>query len=112
MTTRSTIYTPRCSIDMLLSLTGEKNKSTCTKIPYRGFEISICMDSSHGNGDLFRSDIRIYNATDDDVSTNLLGSDMIQGTGENLFAIFKAIDQLLESLDKETLTRIQTEKEH
>jgi hypothetical protein len=56
------IYTPRCVIGMLEHpmFRTVTNKQVCTKINFRGFEISIAMDSSHGPGDLTRSDIRVF----------------------------------------------------
>jgi hypothetical protein len=69
------------------------NKCVCTKIPYKGFEISISMDSSHGDGDLFRSDIRVYDDKDKDVTHRFDESNFIYGTGEALRDIFLTIDE-------------------
>lgn len=94
------IYTPRVCIDLLQhpKLQYERNKVTCTKIEYRGYEISISMDSSHGNGDLFRSNIRVYTnpgaVPGMDATSEFLKDDesMIYGTGEELHRIFNEID--------------------
>jgi hypothetical protein len=86
------IYTPRVVIDMLTSpLYGrQSNKMVCTKIDYKGLEISISMDSSHGNGDLARSDIRVY----DDITDRFLEDDesMLYGDAETLLRIMKKIE--------------------
>lgn len=97
----SSIYTPRGSIDLLLNpLTQDiTNKQVCTKIEFRGYEISISMDSSHTNGDLFRSDIRVFSLlTGEDVSLNFLadGCSMIYGSSEELFRIMTLIIEYTE----------------
>lgn len=91
------IYTPRFFIDMTLKNPNQRNKATCTKIPYQGYDISIAMDSSHGDGDLFRSDIRIFDPSGEDVGKILMPeyeSD-IYATGEALKAAFAAIDKAI-----------------
>lgn len=93
------IYTPRAAIDLLEyqfqnPYPAPGNKSTCTKVMFHGYEISIAMDSSHGPGDLSRSDIRVYR-DNRDVSEDFHAPDcnMIYGTAEELFRVMKAIEQ-------------------
>ena len=79
----SRIYTPRICLDML---PVSHNKCVCTKIPYKGFEVSISMD-------LFRSDIRVYDDKGTDVTQRFDESNFIYGTGEALRDIFLTIDE-------------------
>lgn len=94
------IYTPRCVIDFLTTTPRLQNKMTCTKIDFRGYEISISMDSSHGDGDLFRSDIRVYTkpgAVDGvDCSEVFLaeGESMLYGDAETLLRVMKKIETM------------------
>jgi len=93
------IYTPRQCIDMLKSpLNDGLTPMVCTKIEYKGYEISISMDSSHGPGDLTRSDIRVYTnpgaVPGVDCTDSFLedGEYMLYGNGETLRRVFLAID--------------------
>lgn len=92
--TNKAIFTPRMCVTLMERLPGERNKSVCTKIPYRGYEISIAMDSSHGDGDLSRSDIVIYDHAQKDVTFELLTeySGVVPATAESLKEAFAAID--------------------
>lgn len=98
-TVRTAIYTPRVCIDMTLAMPKSRNKATSTKIPYHGFEISIAMDSSHGDGDLSRSDIVVHDASGTDVTFRVLpayaGRGVVPATADALKAIFIAIDTLV-----------------
>jgi hypothetical protein len=98
------IYAPRASVTLLLSAPDERNTCTCTKIPYKEFEVSISMDSSHGPGDLTRSDLRVYDAADKDVTFQLLPQYVEQGTvcadADTLLETFKAIDLAVESAQR------------
>jgi len=91
------IYTPRASIDLLMHprLYTQKNKAANTKIEFKGFEISIAMDSSHGDGDLTRTDIRVYKENDD-VTIRFLDKDeyMLYGNAETLLRVMKQIEQM------------------
>ena len=92
------IYTPRVCIDALTHpITKDiSNKQVCTKIDYMGFEISIAMDSSHGSGDLRRSDIRVYDqAHGGDVSEAFFRENetMLYGDAETLLRVMKQINQ-------------------
>ena len=91
----STIFTPRVCIDMLTHpLTKDiPNKQTCTKIMFMGFEISISMDSSHGPGDLSRSEIRVYDGNVD-VTKDFLFEDetMLYGDSNILYRVMRQID--------------------
>lgn len=74
----------------------------CTKIPYKGYEISIAMDDSCGAFDtLRRSDIRVFRDTDDaDISDKIaeyMGQSMIYGDAEDLKAVFSWIDRFGEN---------------
>lgn len=94
------IYTPRSCIDTLVSnahaclngLDALRNPQTCTKVVMGEYEISIAMDSSHGDGDLFRSDIRVFQ-NGKDVSDKFLINDekMLYGDAETLFRVMKGI---------------------
>jgi len=96
------IYTPRICIDALYHPMGQclKNKQVCTKIEFKGFEISIAMDSSHGDGDLFRSDIRVYTAPGAvpgvECTSEFLadGESMLYGDAETLLRVMKKIESM------------------
>jgi hypothetical protein len=94
------IYTPGASIDMLYVLQQRKNTQVCTIIKYNGFEISISVDSSHGAGDLRRSDIRVYTCPTDghgvDVTNDFHvdNETMLIGTGEVLKRVMDQIDKV------------------
>lgn len=73
----------------------------CTKIIYKGFEISIAMDDSCGRmSDLTRADIRVSAITAGnklvDVTKTLMGTECIRADGEMLHSVFDAIDKTLE----------------
>lgn len=91
------IYTPRDSIDMLFALKDEPNKATCTVIPYLGYTISIAMDSSHSDGNLRRTDIRIYDGEEDITCHVMQHHGDVPGNAANLLLAFKAIDLLTRS---------------
>ena len=82
---------------MLYALATQDNKQTCTKIPYKGFEISIAMDSSHSSGNLCRSDIRVFNGSADMSSMFYpqADSNIILAHAENLKMIFAKIDEIV-----------------
>lgn len=97
------IYTPRGCVDLMLAEYRRGtliNPSVCTKIEYRGYEISIAMDSSIGPGDLRRSDIRVFTLPGSipgvDVSSDFFEADenMLYGTAETLIRVFKKIDEM------------------
>jgi hypothetical protein len=96
------IYTPRGCIDALFHpMTRDlKNKQVCTKIEFKGYEISIAMDSSHGADDLFRSDIRVYTAPGAvpgvEVTSKFLVEDetMLYGNAETLFRVMQKIEAM------------------
>ena len=94
------IYVPRLSIDLLLAVTGAPqppkhfNATVNTRIEYKGYEISIACDSSHGPGDLRRSEMRIY-IGDNDVTYAFFPYEeypVLPGTAENLKEAFARID--------------------
>jgi len=69
--------------------------SACTKIPYKGYEISIAMDDSCGTlEDYSRSDIRVYRDYDGkDVTEDFYkGCEVCIATADNLKSIFSMID--------------------
>lgn len=74
--------------------------SACTKIPYRGCEISIAMDDSCGaHQDYRRSDIRVYRDSDGaDLTAAFLadGQHKLEATADNLKMIFAKIDEEME----------------
>ncbi len=108
----STIWIPRAMVSEIIRNSQQPkdkqlhNVQLCVKIPYRGFEISVACDSSHGNGDLRRSEIRIFSAPSlspesEDVTYELFkGTDCeteaknscVYGYGESLYLAFKQID--------------------
>jgi hypothetical protein len=95
---KNSIFTPRVSIDMLMSMgPSSKNKAVNTVIPYCGYSISIAMDSGHGSGDLSRSDIVVLDPNGNDVTAQLMSStDAVQSpvpaTAAALKMFFAAID--------------------
>jgi hypothetical protein len=98
------IYTPRVAIEMLRTgyfAGAHRNPCVCTKIPYKGYEISISMDSSHGDGDLHRTDIRVFTAPGSvpgvDCTVGFLREDenMLYGDGETLLRVMQHIDELV-----------------
>jgi len=102
------IYTPRTVIDSLecqvhsALATGREmtNPCVCTKIEFLGFEISISMDSSHGPGDLARSDIRVYTNPGSvpgvECTSEFLadGESMLYGDAETLLRVMKKIESM------------------
>ena len=71
-----------------------------TVILYKGYDISIAMDSSHGNGDLVRSEIMVWLEGDTSYSGHttaqfLVGDETrLDGTGEVLKRVMDKIDTL------------------
>jgi hypothetical protein len=106
------IYVPRIVVEMI----RRKNPVVCTKIKYKGYEISISSDSGHTSGDLFRTDIRVY--TDPgavqgvDVTDTFLikGESMLYGDGETLYRVFRAIDTFDEESRELTLEEVMAGK--
>jgi hypothetical protein len=97
------IYTPRGCINLLLAENYHGtliNPTVCTKIEYKGYEISISMDSSLGAGDLVRADIRVFTKPDGvadvDVSSRFLESDerMLYGDAPTLRRVILKIDEM------------------
>ena len=93
------IHTPFGVIKLMLDEHREKgtvlNPSVCTKIDFKGYEISIAMDSSLKFGrDLFRADIRVFRGNED-VTKRFLreDEDMLYGNAETLLRVMKDIDQ-------------------
>ena len=88
------IFTPRSAVTAaILRANKGKHQQMCTKILYKGFEISIAMDSGHGPGDLTRSDIRVYD-NEIDVSRVFFADDeaMLYGDADTLLRIMKRIE--------------------
>jgi len=93
------IYTPRIAIELLRTgyfAGAHRNPCVCTKIPYKGYEISISMDSSHGEGDLLRTDIRVFKE-EADVSFVFFGpgESMLYGDAETLLHVMHHINELV-----------------
>lgn len=101
------IYTPRAVVDLLFHpmCLDQKNKSTCTKIVFKGFEISVVMDSNHTDSDLTRSDIRVYSVSPGQANLSYYGWDrtedfiraglrprQLDGNAETLLRIMNMID--------------------
>ncbi len=92
------IYTPRACIDALTSPTSQDHKQVCTKIELNGFEISIAMDSSYSNGNLSRSDIRVWRIQDQTDITDLFleeGETMLYGDAVILLRVMKQIEKMV-----------------
>lgn len=90
------IFTPRACLNQALRNPHSANPCMCTKIPYHGYTISISMDSSHGPGDLVRSDIRIYDEHDVDVTEHLMEDygGVVPATAESLKEAFTVIEEM------------------
>jgi len=96
------IYTPRVCIDLLQhpKLQYDRNKQVCTKIEFQGYEISVSMDSSHGPGNLARTDIRVYTnpgaVPGVDCTSEFFeeGETMLFGDADTLFRVMKKIKEL------------------
>lgn len=93
------IYTPFSVVGVMLSEFRERgtilNPSVCTKIEFKGHEISVAMDSSlkFGNN-LARTDIRVYRENKD-VSSEFFQEDetMLYGDAETLLRVMNQINQ-------------------
>lgn len=97
------IYVPRAIIELLYRNFREgrtSNPCVCTKIDYKGYQISISSDTSHTVGDLFRTDIRVFTnpgaVPGADVTDMFLseGEDYLHGTGQVLHEVMNQIDEL------------------
>lgn len=67
----------------------------CTKIPYKGYEISIAMDDSCGVMEVYgRSGIVVFKGADCVSHLFFDGAAQCDATAENLIAIFSRIDGL------------------
>lgn len=97
----STIWIPRPMITEIIRNSqrpeGQRqhNIQVCVKIPYKGLEISIACDSSHSDGDLSRSDIRVFKGPGgEDISDFFLenGATMLYGYGDELHRVFQLAD--------------------
>lgn len=63
-----------------------------TKIEFLGYEISIAMDNCFGNRqNLSRTDIRVYDKNDEDITDLFAAEDEILSSGEALFNIMNTI---------------------
>lgn len=87
----SGIYTPKLyNLDFV-----------CTKIPYKGYEISISMQPRIRLGVFDRSEIRVYSPDDVDVTTTIWPPAVdrsyvdIWATAETLLQAFAGIDRLV-----------------
>jgi hypothetical protein len=96
------IYVPREVISLLalkIRRGENSNPCVCTKMKYKGYEISISSDASHGAGDLFRTDIRVYTdpgaAPQVDVTELFLaeGETMLYGDVETLYRVLDTINK-------------------
>lgn len=92
------IFVPAASIQMLLALPDVSNKSVNVVIPYKGYDISIAMDSSHNpTGDLSRSTILVFAPDGRDITKTLqpkCDASGIHATGEHLKQILAVIDMM------------------
>lgn len=95
------MYVPRESVSMLLALPDAPNKAVCVVIPYKGYEVSVAMDSSHrADADLRRSSLCVFSTND--ASTNVtptlfpeFGSSDVPAHAGSLMLAFSRIDELV-----------------
>jgi len=62
------IFTPRAHFDMIEkseAIRAQPNRQTNTVIEVGDYQISVAMDSSHGTGDLFRTEILVFKKADE-----------------------------------------------
>lgn len=103
------MYIPRGMVDDIILNSQrpkderDRNLVLCVRIPYKGFEVSVALDTSHTDGDLHRSDLRIYKSERN--MTRQFMSDQTQDgescyhvTAELLQSAFQAIDLYTEML--------------
>lgn len=71
--------------------------SACTKIPYRGYEISVAMDDSCGTAEhYYRSDIRVYDNHGNDITEAFFDSPnqlSLRADADTLKKIFNKLDE-------------------
>jgi hypothetical protein len=95
----SPIWAPRSVVRALLANPDEANKALCMKIPVQGYELSIALDSSHGPGDLTRSNLRIFSPSGADVTWSVLPEYAERGCvpacAQTLQEAFAAIHELV-----------------
>lgn len=84
---------------MIYAMRPRGNEQVCTRIEFRGFEISIAMDAFHaGSPALMRRTLAVY-YNDRDVTANFYPSEgvrmtldgVVDCTGDDLFDIMKQI---------------------
>lgn len=94
-------YVPRGVVMLMRQREAPSNPCVCVKLPYRGYEISLSLDSSHGPGDLRRGDFRVYESLTNADLTNKVevaaGTNILQGSLEDLLFIKQWIDSQHES---------------
>lgn len=95
------IQTPRLCVDMITALHDTKqliNPSVCTQMNIGNYQISISMDASHGEGDLFRTDIRVFDMIDGD---NTMNADVTSNISKalNLPTIINSPQDLFKIMD-------------
>lgn len=109
-----TIWIPRPMISEIIRNSqrpeGQRlhNVQVCVKIPYKGLEISIACDSSHTDGDLKRSDIRVFKGPGgEDISEFFYEGDqtMLYGYGEELHRIFQLADVYVKNNGEPSATK-------
>lgn len=103
------IQTPRLCVDMITALHDTKqliNPSVCTQMNIGNYQISISMDASHGKGDLFRTDIRVFdmidgdNTMDADVTSNISKALNLPTIINSPQDLFKIMDVLINHADE------------
>jgi hypothetical protein len=104
------IFTPLVSVQANKTRT-DGNFSSCTKIIFEGYEISIASDQSLGPGnDLERTEIRVYSDNDNnrDITDDLIKI-YNEEHGENALNIFTGPEDLLFIM--QTIKSLQTTKD-
>lgn len=82
------IYTPSRGIIMLPS-----GRVVCTKIKFRGYEISISMEDNCGvTEDLVFTDIKVNNLADDEITSEFIR----EGTAHDAECLYNIMKQITE----------------
>ena len=103
------IYTPLVVVQANKTRT-DGNYSTCTKIIFEGYEISIASDQSLCKGnDLERTDIRVYDINNGKDVTDDFVKIYNKEHGENSLTIFTGPEDLLFIM--QTIKSLQTTKD-
>ena len=88
------IYTPIECIDQIKQNEAGTVESTCTKIEFHGYEISVAMHSARPGGNLVRSSIMVFVAGSDmDVTSDFLEEDETELAGDG-YTLYRVMAQI------------------